>query len=154
MVEGDEISGVVRRVVRRRNDNSVVGLEVAAEWRAFIPNSLIWQQPVETIDRLVGQHVDGVIRLVDERRMVLVVSPLRFYQFIEPEPTHRYVADDYLKVLIDNLDSQVDPDDAERYLGPVSARNILVAIFKHDAGGDPNSWRKFISELRNTDVNW
>ncbi|WP_146459395.1 hypothetical protein [Rubripirellula tenax] len=107
-------------------------------------------QQVAQIDGLVGRRVDGIVRIVDEKRRTVVVTPTRFHEFPPAKPTHSYLTDEYLLLLVDNLRPHVDPDDNERYLGDESARNILVAIFDHDAGSDPDAWQQYISERRPT----
>ena len=151
--EGDEISGVVVRVLHRRSDRSIIGLLVDVGATGFAPRPLLpTTHLAKQVEDLESLHFDGVVLKVDDTRTrdaVVVVKPTRFYPppLEAEEPLWRNVDADYLQILLDNLRSLVPINDTERYLGVENARSILAAIFKRDLGDDPADWESFIRDL-------
>ena len=76
--EGDQIKGVVRRVLRDAN-NEPSGLIVDVPGTAFIPRTLIPTQYRDSMERLVGQSFHGTVFRLDPERNTAIIQPATFY---------------------------------------------------------------------------
>lgn len=148
---GDQLPGVVARILQRKGISQPHGLMVDLGFNAFMPRAVVPSEFRDDLRRLVGKHLMCTVLVIDEQRRTVVVTPTKFLhedELIEAKSMSKLsFAEGQIEVLLDNLKGIVPQEDRKRYLSVGNAKRILTAIIGENLGDDVSVWESRLREL-------